>query len=785
MSVVFVISVQLLLLAMGTAPVVSTVSMFSYPPNLYVVEGTNFSSSCIMKDDQGNGSTLVAAFHQYRTSAFFRVYSNISDTRTTIEKRLEDDGRTLVLNSTMYVQNVTLLFPSRGGEPYSHPTVYCVAVFEDGSSTVIHGYAVNVIAVRNFPTFTTSTPIVTGGRDDLITLTCNLTEGIQAYKTGIEWTKDGVTLSTCAPSCPRGVAYCPVSSTHAILSLNEKTSGNYTCRFSYKMKNTLERRETNTFVVTMNETKVKHDVCDELPLSWIPSVVCTTTEDRKENNTCRYTTVCEMSQGIPIKVDLVKSSLSFNDNKTTANTFLGEPIDNRWNFSHVANGGENKQMVLSNMVRFKPVHWSVYENCSFERNLTVPFSSMCNATTVDEVVEDTDDARDEICDSLGKPWLPSLDCIISSDRERSGCKYHPDSCFRHSKCRLVGGLWMYANATDKGMVVGNDTHKASAWKVEQNESAGGSWMQMTTSVDVAVDLPSIQSNITWAVRYKLTGAKSYDKCTFVAIETRSVEGLCNPEGEEVRPSSSIGHSNDSRLSSSASRSVRDVQADCISAMDAGDCMALETRYWFNGTSCVKFYYGGCKGNANNYPSKVACANACGGQMQINSTTVTPSIPTLSLLPTTHSSISAFANGNWGGWSAWSRCSLSCGGGVRERTRQCDNPPPSGQGHYCTGKPTERDGACNNQSCHDTVTTTLTSTAMTFTPEFPALPSTHNATSTTRARTTPIFGFSSMGSPVYFLREGHSNLQKAKDGGNKCTTSTNLITVGIAILCLFC
>lgn len=218
MSVVFVISVQLLLLAMGTAPVVSTVSMFSYPPSLYVVEGTNFSSSCIMKDDQGNGSTLVAAFHQYRTSAFFRVYSNISDTRTTIEKRLEDDGRTLVLNSTMYVQNVTLLFPSRGGEPYSHPTVYCVAVFEDGSSTVIHGYAVNVIAVRNFPTFTTSTPIVTGGRDDLITLTCNLTEGIQAYKTGIERTKDGVTLSTCAPSCPRGVAYCPVSSTHAILS---------------------------------------------------------------------------------------------------------------------------------------------------------------------------------------------------------------------------------------------------------------------------------------------------------------------------------------------------------------------------------------------------------------------------------------------------------------------------------------------------------------------------------------------------------------------------------------
>lgn len=718
MSVVFALSVQLLVLATGTGLVMSTVSMYSYPPNLYVVEGTNFSSSCVMKDDQGNRSTLVAAFHQYRTSAFYRVYSNISDTRTTIEKRLEDDGHTLVLNSTMYVHNVTSLFPSRGGEPYSHPTVYCVAIFEDGSTNVIHGYAVTTIAVRDFPTFTTSTPMVTGERDDLIALTCNLTEGIQAHKTGIEWTKDGVTLSTCAPSCPRGVAYCPVSSTHAILSLNEKTSGNYTCRLSYKMKNALERRETNTFVVTMNETKVKHNVCDELPLSWIPSVVCTTTEDSKENDTCRYTTVCEMSQGIPIKVDLVKSSISFDGNTTTANTFLGEPIDNRWNFGHVANGGENKQMVLSNMVRFKPVHWSAYENCSFERDLTVTFSSMCNATTVDE---DTENAGDKICDSLGKPWLPLLDCIISSDRERSGCKYHPDSCFLHSKCRLVGGPWMYANATNKGMVVGNDTHDASTWKVERNESAGGSWMKMTTSVDVAVDLPSIQSNITWAVRYKLTGAKSYDKCTFVAIKTRSVEGLCNLEREEVRPSSSIGHSNDSRLSSSASRSARDVQADCISAMDAGDCMALETRYWFNGTSCVKFYYGGCKGNANNYPSKLACANACGGQMPINSTTMTPSIPTLSRLSTTHSS-----NG--------------------------------------------------------TINATLTSTAMAFTP---ALPPIQNKTSTTQAGTTPILGFSSMGSPVYPLRDGHSNLQNAKDGGNQCTTPTNLITVGIAILSLFC
>ncbi|XP_063995525.1 uncharacterized protein LOC135172933 isoform X2 [Diachasmimorpha longicaudata] len=45
-------------------------------------------------------------------------------------------------------------------------------------------------------------------------------------------------------------------------------------------------------------------------------------------------------------------------------------------------------------------------------------------------------------------------------------------------------------------------------------------------------------------------------------------------------------------------------------------------------------------------------------------------------------------GGWGQWSPWSPCSSTCVGGVRNRYRFCDNPPPRYGAKFCQGKAVE-------------------------------------------------------------------------------------------------
>ncbi|XP_004430689.1 PREDICTED: SCO-spondin [Ceratotherium simum simum] len=54
-------------------------------------------------------------------------------------------------------------------------------------------------------------------------------------------------------------------------------------------------------------------------------------------------------------------------------------------------------------------------------------------------------------------------------------------------------------------------------------------------------------------------------------------------------------------------------------------------------------------------------------------------------------------GGWGLWGPWSSCSRSCGGGLRSRTRACDQPPPQGLGDYCEG-PRAQGEACQALPC---------------------------------------------------------------------------------------
>nr|XP_022322237.1 hemicentin-1-like isoform X1 [Crassostrea virginica] len=55
------------------------------------------------------------------------------------------------------------------------------------------------------------------------------------------------------------------------------------------------------------------------------------------------------------------------------------------------------------------------------------------------------------------------------------------------------------------------------------------------------------------------------------------------------------------------------------------------------------------------------------------------------------------DGSWSGWGSWGACSVSCGEGVHERQRACDNPPSQFGGQYCLGDNTQLK-MCSVQQC---------------------------------------------------------------------------------------
>ena len=56
------------------------------------------------------------------------------------------------------------------------------------------------------------------------------------------------------------------------------------------------------------------------------------------------------------------------------------------------------------------------------------------------------------------------------------------------------------------------------------------------------------------------------------------------------------------------------------------------------------------------------------------------------------------DGNWGHWEHWSTCSVTCGGGNRQRFRTCDSPSPANGGEPCSGERHQTDNHCNSFNC---------------------------------------------------------------------------------------
>ena len=55
------------------------------------------------------------------------------------------------------------------------------------------------------------------------------------------------------------------------------------------------------------------------------------------------------------------------------------------------------------------------------------------------------------------------------------------------------------------------------------------------------------------------------------------------------------------------------------------------------------------------------------------------------------------DGKWGKWSKYGKCSVTCGGGQRLRTRKCNRPKPAGGGKKCEGE-NQQTQECNTKSC---------------------------------------------------------------------------------------
>ena len=78
-----------------------------------------------------------------------------------------------------------------------------------------------------------------------------------------------------------------------------------------------------------------------------------------------------------------------------------------------------------------------------------------------------------------------------------------------------------------------------------------------------------------------------------------------------------------------------------------------------------------------------------------------------IIPLTSTSLFFTVDGRWTDWKPWSQCSVTCGGGTRNRFRSCTNPPPQHGGKECSGSEGEMQ-SCNEFPCPSKVTSIFSS-----------------------------------------------------------------------------
>merc|ERR1711974_26719 len=108
----------------------------------------------------------------------------------------------------------------------------------------------------------------------------------------------------------------------------------------------------------------------------------------------------------------------------------------------------------------------------------------------------------------------------------------------------------------------------------------------------------------------------------------------------------------------------------------------------------------------------ACTATCGGGKQTRSRTCTP--PKYGGMDCSGDATEEQScnqspcpvDGGWSAWGAYTTCTATCGGGMKKKTRSCNNPTPDHGGKLCDGSESETD-TCNTEQCPTTLPPTTT------------------------------------------------------------------------------